>query len=51
MPIVVRRKNSLRNQMLALILLSLLAGIIGGSLVGIATGHHGVPAQSSAPTS
>jgi len=50
MPIVVRRKNSLRNQMLALILLSLLAGIIGGSLVGLATGRHGAPTQSSAPT-
>jgi hypothetical protein len=51
MPIVIRRKNSLRNQMLALILLSLLAGIIGGSLVGFVTGHHGSSTQTSAPTS
>jgi hypothetical protein len=51
MPIVVRRKNHFRNQMLALILLSVLAGVIGGSLVGIATGHHASAPQSSAPTS
>jgi hypothetical protein len=36
MPIIVRRKNNLRNQMLTLILLSVLAG----TLVGFATGHH-----------
>jgi len=40
MPIIVRRKSHLRNQMLTLILLSVLAGIIGGTLVGFATGHH-----------
>jgi hypothetical protein len=40
MPIIVRRKNNLRNQMLTLILLSVLAGIVGGTLVGFATGHH-----------
>jgi hypothetical protein len=52
MPIIIRRKSHLRNQMLTLILLSLLAGLVGGSLVGIATGHHSSsPAAASAPTS
>jgi hypothetical protein len=51
MPIIIRRKSHLRNQMLTLILLSLLAGLVGGSLVGIATGHHSSAPAASAPTS
>jgi hypothetical protein len=51
MPIIIRRKSHLRNQMLTLILLSVLAGLVGGSLVGIATGRHPSSPAASAPTS
>jgi len=51
MPIVVRRKSNLRNQVLTLILLSVLAGVIGGSLVGIATGHHSSSSAAAGPNS
>jgi len=40
MTIVVRRKNHFRRQMLAIVLLSILAGLVGGTLVGLATSHH-----------
>jgi len=40
MAIVIRRKNSLRKQLIAVILLSILAGIAGGAMVGISTSHH-----------
>lgn len=40
MPNVVRRRKAFRKQLLAIILLSVLAGIIGGGLVGISTSHH-----------
>jgi hypothetical protein len=40
MPNVVRRRKTFRKQLLAIILLSVLAGIIGGGLVGISTSHH-----------
>jgi hypothetical protein len=46
MPIVVRRKDTFRSQLLAIILLSLLAGLIGGGLVGLATGH-GTPSRAT----
>ncbi len=51
MPITIRRKNTLRAQMLTLILLSILAGLIGGALVGLATGHHSSSQVSSGSTS
>jgi hypothetical protein len=51
MPIIVRRKNNLRNQMLTLILLSVLAGIVGGTLVGFATGHHSSPSAAAGSNS
>ena len=51
MPIIVRRKNNLRAQILTLILLSVLAGIVGGTLVGVATGHHSSSSVSSGPNS
>jgi hypothetical protein len=44
--IVVRRRNRLRRQMLALVLLSILAGLVGGALVGLATSRH-TPASVS----
>ena len=47
MPIVARRKKRFRKQLLTIILLSVLAGIIGGGLVGITTSHH-PQAQGSA---
>ena len=37
--------------MLTLILLSVLAGIVGGSLVGFATGHHSSSSVSGGPNS
>ena len=40
MPNVVRRRKTSRRQLLAIILLSVLAGIIGGGLVGISTSPH-----------
>jgi hypothetical protein len=40
MPNVVRRRKAFRKQLLTIILLSVLAGIIGGALVGISTSHH-----------
>jgi hypothetical protein len=40
MPNVVRRRKAFRKQLLTIILLSVLAGIIGGGLVGISTSHH-----------
>ena len=40
MTIVVRRRNQLRKQILAAVLLSILAGLAGGALVGLATSHH-----------
>ena len=40
MPNVVRRRKAFRKQLLTIILLSVLAGIIGGGLVGITTSHH-----------
>lgn len=40
MPIVVRRRNTFRKQLVTIILLSVLAGIIGGGLVGMTTSHH-----------
>jgi len=51
MPITIRRKSHLRNQVLTLILLSVLAGIVGGALVGYATGHHSSSAVSTGPNS
>jgi hypothetical protein len=51
MTIVVRRRSSFRNQLLTVILLSLLAGLIGGGLVGLATGHRSSPQSSSGRTS
>ncbi len=39
MPNVVRRRKAFRKQLLTIILLSVLAGIIGGGLVGISTSH------------
>jgi hypothetical protein len=39
MPIVIRRKKRFRKHLLTIILLSVLAGIIGGGLVGISTSH------------
>ena len=39
MPFVVRRRNSFRKELLIIILLSVLAGLIGGGLIGITTGH------------
>jgi len=51
MPIIVRRKNNLRNQMLTLNLLSVLAGIVGGTLVGFATGHHSSSSAASGSNS
>jgi hypothetical protein len=50
MPITIRRKRHLRNQMLTLILLSVLAGLIGGTLVGFATGHHSSTQTTSGPS-
>jgi len=49
MPIVVRRKNSFRRDLLTVILLSILAGIIGGGLIGLTTGRQ--PAVQSVPAS
>jgi heme A synthase len=42
MAIVIRRKDSFRKQLLAVILLSILAGIVGGAMVGLSTSHHPV---------
>jgi hypothetical protein len=50
MTIVVRRKSTLRNQWLVVILLSVLAGLVGGSLVGLATGRHSSTPASAAGT-
>ena len=51
MPIIVRRRNTFRRDLLTIILLSVLAGIIGGGLIGITTGRQ-PPAQSvAAPNS
>jgi hypothetical protein len=49
MPIAVRRRNHLRAQILTLIVLSVLAGLVGGALVGMATGHPAAT-QAHAPT-
>ena len=46
MPIIIRRRKNFRRQLLTIILLSILAGIIGGGLIGIATRHQ-PPAQSA----
>jgi hypothetical protein len=51
MPIIVRRKNNLRTQMVTLILLSVLAGIVGGALVGFATGRHSSSSVSAGSNS
>jgi hypothetical protein len=40
MPNLVRRRKAFLKQLLTIILLSVLAGIIGGGLVGITTSHH-----------
>ena len=40
MPIVIRRKDTLRGQLIILLVLSILAGIVGGTLVGLATGRN-----------
>lgn len=40
MPIVVRRRKTFRKQLLTIILWSVLAGVIGGGLVGLSTSHH-----------
>jgi hypothetical protein len=40
MPNVARRRKAFRKQLLTIILLSVLAGIVGGGLVGISTSHH-----------
>jgi len=47
MTIVVRRKNHFRRQMLAVVLLSILAGLVGGALVGVVTSHHSPAVQAS----
>ncbi len=46
MAIVVRRRNTFRKELLTIILLSVLAGLVGGGLVGITTGRS-TPAQTS----
>jgi hypothetical protein len=51
MPITIRRKSHLRAQVLTVILLSVLAGLIGGALVGFATGRHSSSPVSSGSTS
>jgi hypothetical protein len=43
---VVRQRKSILGNLIALVLLSILAGIAGGALVGLAT--QGKPAGSSA---
>jgi hypothetical protein len=48
MTIVVRRRNQVRKQILAVVLLSILAGLVGGALVGLATSHH--PATQGSPS-
>lgn len=45
MPIRIRRRNTFRKQILTAILLSVLAGLIGGGLVGISTERR-TPTQS-----
>ncbi len=47
MPIVVRRRNRFRRDLLTILLLSILAGIIGGGLIGITTGRQPPPAQTA----
>lgn len=47
MPIVVRRRSSFRKDLLTIILLSVLAGIIGGGLIGLSTEHQ--PAARTLP--
>jgi hypothetical protein len=51
MPINIRRKDNFRTQMLVVILLAVLAGIIGGGLVGLATRHPSSTPAASARTS
>jgi hypothetical protein len=46
MPNVVRRRKAFRKQLLTIILLSVLAGIIGGALVGVSTSHHPQPQEA-----
>jgi hypothetical protein len=46
MTIVVRRRNRFRRQMLTVVLLSILAGLVGGALVGLATSHRSVVQES-----
>ena len=47
MTIVIRRKNHFRRQMLTVVLLSILAGLVGGALVGLATSHPSSTIQAS----
>lgn len=47
MPIVVRRRNDLRKQLLTVILLGVLAGIVGGGLIGLSTGRQSPTAQTT----
>ncbi len=47
MPIVVRRRNALRKELVTVILLSVLAGIIGGGLIGLTTGRQSPTAQAT----
>ena len=51
MPIVVRRRSKFRKHLLTIILLSVLAGIIGGGLVGIATSHPSLTQGTAEGTS
>jgi hypothetical protein len=46
MTIVIRRRNRFRRQMLTVVLLSILAGLAGGALVGLATSHRSVIQES-----
>ena len=43
-----RRKDPSRHLLLVMVLLSALAGILGGVLVGLATNHSPAPAQAGA---
>jgi hypothetical protein len=47
MTIVIRRRSHFRRQMLTVVLLSILAGLVGGALVGLATSRHSTAVQES----